>query len=214
MKKIIIMLALLLGSAAIMPQQVKAQSIADLLEQLALDYQKLAGLKNILSQMYRGYEMLTKGYNAVRDVAKGNFDIHQVYLDSLLLVSPAVREYPRTRDVISNQHALVAEYHSAYERFRKDKNFSPEEIAYISKVYNKLVDASQQNLDELSLVVTDSKLRMSDAERLAAIDRIYTGSTVQLTFLRRFNDRNLRTTVQRAGDNGDRENIKTLYGIQ
>jgi hypothetical protein len=63
------------------------------------------------------------------------------------------------------------------------------------------------------MIITDSQLRMSDAERLAAIDRIYTGSHGQLNFLRSFNDRNYRVAVQRARDAGDQQTIRNLYGI-
>jgi len=72
--KILLVVSLLTG---LIPVQSKAQSIADCIEQLTLDYQKLASLKSILSQMYQGYEVLSKGYNAVKDVSQGNFSLHE-----------------------------------------------------------------------------------------------------------------------------------------
>jgi hypothetical protein len=191
----------------------KAQSIAQLTEQLALDYQKLAGLKSILSQMYTGYEVLSKGYHAVKDVSQGNFSLHEAFLDGLLMVSPTVRKYPRVTDILNDQAALISEYHSAYSSFKQDKHFDPDEIGYMLTVYNNLVSASLKNLDDLSMVVSDSKLRMSDAERLAAIDRIYTGGHSQLAFLRSFNDQNYRVALQRAREANDQQTIKSLYGI-
>jgi hypothetical protein len=80
-------------------------------------------------------------------------------------------------------------------------------------VYDHLVNASLRNLDDLTMVVTDSKLRMSDAERLTAIDRIYTDSHSQLSFLRRFNDQANKTALQRSRDVNDRQTLKKLYGI-
>jgi len=41
-------------------------------------------------------------------------------------------------------------------------------------------------MDELAGVITAGKLRMSDAERLKAIDRVYTGTMDKLNFLRAF----------------------------
>jgi len=41
-----------------------------------------------------------------------------------------------------------------------------------------------KNLDELAMVITAGKLRMSDDERLQAIDRIYASIEDQFSFLR------------------------------
>jgi hypothetical protein len=105
------------------PVKSQAQSVAQCLEQLSLDYQKLAGLKSILQQMYKGYEVLNKGYNSVKAVSQGNFSLHEAFLDGLLLVSPTVREYPRIADIINDQGALVSEYKAAYTTFRRDTQF-------------------------------------------------------------------------------------------
>jgi hypothetical protein len=199
--------------AGLLPSTGKAQSIAQDLEQLSLDYQKLAGLKNILKQMYTGYEVLSKGYSAVRDVSQGNFSLHEAFIDGLFIVSPTVRQYPRVADILNDQAMLVSEYQSAWASFRQDKHFNPDEAGYMLTVYNNLVSASLKNLSDLSMIVTDSQLRMSDAERLVAIDRIFTDSHGQLSFLRSFNDRNYRIAVQRAREANDQQTIKKLYGI-
>lgn len=206
----ILIVALLICSA--LPLTSRAQSIADCLEQLALDYQKLSGLKNILSQMYTGYEILTKGYNSVKEVSQGNFDLHKAFLDGLLVVSPTVRKYPRVADIINDQALLLKEYDAAWNSFRQDKHFTPDELGYMLDVYNNLVSGSLKNLSDLAMIITDSRMRMSDAERLAAIDRIFSSSRGQLDFLHSFNDHNYRLALQRADAAGDRETLKTLYG--
>ena len=53
-----------------------AQSIADLVEQLILDEQKLTSMKTTLQEMYDGYTKLQKGFSDIRDVANGNFGLH------------------------------------------------------------------------------------------------------------------------------------------
>src|ERR1700743_2341947 len=109
--KITFMVAVMLSFTA--PLSSKAQTVADCIQQLVLDYQKLASLKNILGQMYTGYSVLTKGYGAVKDVAQGNFSLHEAFLDGLYIVSPTVRKYPRVTDIINYQAALISEYKSA-----------------------------------------------------------------------------------------------------
>jgi hypothetical protein len=212
MKKTIIILLLTLAGA-LAPVAGKAQSVADLLEQLALDYQKLASMKNTLSQMYKGYEVLTRGYNSVKDVSQGNFTLHRIYLDGLLTASPAVRKYPRVNDIMNDQAALVSEYRSAWNSFSHDPNFKPEELSYMRKLYENLLTAGQKDLDDLSVILSDNQLRMNDAERLAAIDRICIDSHSQLNYLRKYNDQAYKTTLQRSDENNDRQSMKTLNGI-
>ncbi|MDO3641236.1 TerB family tellurite resistance protein [Mucilaginibacter sp. L3T2-6] len=213
MKKTISILLIALALGLAVPKAGKAQSIADCIEQLTLDYRKLSGLKRILSQMYQGYEIVSKGYRAVQDVSKGNFSLHEAFLDGLMIVSPAVRQYPRVADIINDQATILSEYRSAWAMFRVNGRFSPDEIVYIMDVYNNLISASLKNINDLTIILTDGRLRMSDAERLAAIDRIYTGGHGQLSFLRGFNDHTYRLAVQRAREAGDQQTLKSLYGI-
>src|ERR1700712_5413348 len=128
MKKTITTTLLCLGLAVGAPLSSRAQSVADVIQQLVLDCQKLASLKNILGQMYTGYSVLTKGYGAVKDVAQGNFSLHEAFIDGLFLVSPAVRKYPRITDIIKDQAALFSEYKSASGTFNRDEHFSPDEL--------------------------------------------------------------------------------------
>ncbi|OOQ60017.1 hypothetical protein [Mucilaginibacter pedocola] len=213
MKKQFKTLVLGLAFAWSAPLNSRAQSVTDCIEQLVLDYQKLAGLKSVLSQMYSGYEILSKGYGAVKNVSQGNFSLHQAFLDGLLLVSPAVRKYPRVADIINGQAALFSEYKNAAKRFNSSGRFSPEELQYLSAVYEQLVDASLKNLDKLSMVMGDSQLRMSDAERLAAIDRIFLDSRSQLSYLRKFNGQAGQTVRLRERYAQDKQNVNSLYGI-
>ena len=214
MKKKIIIGLLALGMTAAMPLSSRAQSITDVIQQLVLDYQKLAGLKNILGQMYTGYTVLSKGYGAVKDVAQGNFKLHEAFLDGLYLVSPTVRKYPRITDIINEQALLVSEYKNASGSFNRDQHFSPDELSYMITVYNNLISQSLKNLDDLALIVTDSKLRMSDAERLGAIDRIYLESHNELSYLRKFDDQAARIRWQRNQGAADKQSVKTIYGIR
>lgn len=194
--------------------EARAQSIADLLEELTLDYQKLAGMKSILKQMQQGYQIVSTGYNSVKGVAKGNFSLHEAFLDGLLLVSPTVRNYPRVRDIINDQAALLSEYSAAYKTYKGGGYFNIAEIDYMSSVYNSLLNSSKRNLDELNMVMSDNKLRMSDDERLKAIDRIYASGRDELTFLRSFNERLSRLAAERAANIQDNNSIRQIYGIK
>ena len=141
-------------------------------QQLLLNWEKLAQFKQMLEDMKTGYQVLYKGYSTIRDISQGNYSLHKTFLDGLMEVSPAVLKYKRVADIISFQIRIVKEYKSAYKSFQENGAFTKQELEHLAKVYSNLFNASLQNLDELSLVITAGKLRMSDDERLQAIDRI------------------------------------------
>jgi len=192
---------------------VKAQSIPQLLAQLAFDIQKLAELKNILTDMYKSYEIIDKGYNDVKNIAEGNFNLHEVFLDGLLAVSPAVKNYERVADIMNAEYTLISEYKSAFVRLQSNGHFTTQELDYISSVYSSLASESLKNLDELVTVITAGKLRMSDDERIGAIDRIYTDMSQKLGFLRTFNRNNSVQALHRARDAGDVDAMKSFYDL-
>ena len=180
-------------------------------QQLLLNVEKLSQLKNILSDMKRGYEVVSKGYNAVKNIAEGNFSLHEVFIDGLMLVSPEVRKYRKIADVISMQADLVSEYKAAFKRFGSSGNFSASELEYLGKVYGQLLDQSMDNLDQLVMVITAGKLRMSDEERLRMIDRVFAELEDKLVFLRSFNRETGLLNLQRAREKAELNLMKGFY---
>ena len=63
------------------------------------------------------------------------------------------------------------------------------------------------------MVITASKLRMSDDERLSSIDKIFAGMQDKLTFLRYFNNNTTLLAVQRAKERNDVSMIQNIYGL-
>ena len=163
------------------------------IQQLLLNVEKLTQFKQILSDMKKGYQILEGGYNTIKDISEGNFSLHKAFLDGLMEVSPTVRNYKRVGDIVNYQIILVREYRNAYDRFQSDGNL--------------------RNLDELLVIITAGKARMSDDERLQAIDRIYADMQDKLMFLRHFNNNTTILAVQRAKERNDARTIRNIYGI-
>jgi hypothetical protein len=156
-------------------------------QQLMLNVEKLSQLKNILSDMKRGFAMLYQGYQQVKQVAEGNFNLHEAFIDGLMAVSPQVRNYHKVGEILKFQTSIMGEYKKAFSQFSGQDVFSAPDLSYLQRVYARLNRESLQNLDRLLLVITASKLRMNDQERLEAIDRIYAEMSDKLVFLRAFN---------------------------
>jgi hypothetical protein len=175
-----------------------AQSVADDIQQLLYDAEKLAQLKQILTQMYQEYTLLHTDYEQIKGLSQGTFSLHQAYLDGLLLVSPAVLGYSKVGNVLTNETKLVTGY---------------QELDGYSGNYNVFLQRGQRDVDELTLVTTDGDLRMSDAERLSAIDRIDADMTKQLNLMHSFNNSVAIMAAQRAQEAGDIGTVRNLYGI-
>jgi hypothetical protein len=182
--------------------------------QLLLNYEKLKQLEEILDNMYKGYKILSQGYNRIKNIAEGNYNLHQLFLDGLYAVNPAVRNYQRIPMIINYQLLLVKEYKRAYNRFKGDPNLTASELRYLENVYSYLVKQSLRNIEELTMIITASKLRMSDDERMRAIDRIYFDMDSKLSFLRYFNNSTQLLALQRAKENSEVTGTQKLYEIE
>lgn len=180
-------------------------------EQLLLNLEKLSQLKNILSDMKKGYTIVSEGYSAVKNISQGNFSIHQVFIDGLSLVSPEVKKYRRIPEIIAMQQNLVATHRSAFGHFSGSGLFRPDELDYFSRVYGQLFSSSIQNLDELLMVITSSQLRMNDEQRLRAIDRIHENVRDKLLFLQEFNEQANLLEIQRTREQSSVGRLKSLY---
>lgn len=211
MKKKRVFIALFVALVSAGPNCASAQAAA--IEQLVLDYEKLSELKTILSDMKKGYEIVSQGYETVKNIASGNFSLHQVFLDALMAVSPAVKNYRRINDIVNAQMEIVKEYKQYYEQFKVDPNFNPDELTYMGLVYGNLFNQSVSSLNELIMVITANQLRMSDAERISAIDRLYNDMQKKLVFLRSFNIQTETLSVQRTAEANDIGTLRKLYGI-
>ena len=183
-------------------------------KQLLLNVEKLAQLKLMLSHMKTGYQILSKGYNTISDISKGNFNLHKTFLDGLLQVSPAVRKYKRVADIIDFQIRIVIEYKSAFAEFKTGKQFTAAEIDYMGRVYGNLFNESLKKLEELAMVITAGELRMSDDERIKAIDRIYQDVTGQYAFLNEFNHSTALLSVQRDNEQREIDLMRKIHGIR
>lgn len=192
----------------------RASAQAEELQQLALNIEKLAQFKQILSDLKKGYEILSRGYGTVRDIAEGNYKLHQAFLDGLYMVSPEVRRYRRVGQIIDYQLVLVGEQRAAARDFSRSDLFSPSEMGYMASVHQRLIAASLNNLEELTLVLTAGQLRMSDDERLQAIDRIHADMEELVMFLRHFNNQSSVLSLQRQRARSEIGLSRELQGIK
>jgi hypothetical protein len=180
-------------------------------EQLLLNVEKLTQLKSILTDMKKGYTILAQGYGSIKQIAQGNFSLHQAFLNGLMLVSPEIKKYRKVAEIIAYQQDLVKTYKSGFGHFKAGGSFSAVELAYLGKVYQQLFEQSLRDLDQLLMVITDGKLAMTDEERLRSIDQIFDEVSDQVEFLRHFNDQIRTLELQRQNEVKDVHRTQNFF---
>jgi len=182
--------------------------------EFGINLERLAQLKSILSTLKKGFDIVSKGYGTVKDLSEGNFKLHQVFLDGLLEVSPAVKKYHKIPEIISMQLALIKRAKSDLNVIIREGGFSLQEMNYIKSVHDNLRSQSLQNLDELVNVTTAGKFRMSDEDRLKAIDRIHQDMIEKLNFLFLFGKNSMSLSLEKKKNEMELNRLKALQGIE
>lgn len=206
MKRIVVIIAVLFFRFSVYAQTQE-------LEQLKINLEKLVQLKLMLAQAKQGYQTLTNGYNAVRDVAKGNFDLHKKQLDLLLVVSDKVRTSPTVQRSLTNYESMEREMKDWMQVARSLGLFTAKELDEMNQDLLMMMAKSKDDRQTLSLVLSDGTLRMSDAERLSLIEMVALDNDQRLSEVRQQIKAQTGIAVARAQTKKDRDAIRRLYGL-
>ena len=209
MKRLVGIVLLVAGLGAV---PCRAQFTSDLIQQLLLDVEKLQDMKSILKDMVKGYEILDKSYTKIRNVAQGRYNLHKLFLDGLLAVSPAVKDYHRVATILDNAYQLVKTSKAAAGRAHSSGLFSGSELDYLDGMFSMLFNRSLQSIEELTMVLTEGRLRMDDAQRLRTIDRVYREVEGELGAVRQLNGETAVQMMQRQKEKNELKILKRLYG--
>lgn len=184
------------------------------IEQLKLDLEKLVQMKMMLQSMYDGNNTLVSGYNQVSSLAKGNFDLHKNYLDQLLQVAPQIRSYPIVQTILDKQSKTLTESVSAYTAYVKSGLFKGIELFGIKSQFDQYKSTVSKKLDQLNLVLSPGALRMSDQERLLAIDRIDRDVGEALNSVRTLVKEQNAVAAVRGQQKKDNNAMRAWYGLK
>lgn len=212
MKKILLPVLLVVTLLTVNLRQACAQ--ANEAAQLALNIQKLAELKSILTTLKKGFDVVSKGYNTVKKLTEGNFSLHKVFLDGLMQVSPAVKKYRKIPEIIEAQTMLIKETKVTIRRVLNAGLFNQGEIDYILGVYQTIASGSLKNLDDLVTIITANSLRMTDDERLSVIDKIYTDMGDKLEFIRDFSQTCSLLALEKSKEKNQISGSEKLLGLK
>lgn len=190
----------------------KGQSVE--IKQLLLNIEKLAQMKAHYQTMLQGYRTLENGYRQVNDLVKGNFLLHQEYLDGLWAVRPSVRQYGRIQMIVQRHRQMVDEYQIVLQQMQSAWLLKTEELQRLKSSMAAVVNRSNGLLDDMMLVLTPGRLRMNDEERIGLINRVDGEGGELLQQFRRIVDGYSALVDRRMQRQREVKSIRSLYGIK
>lgn len=174
---------------------------------------QIAALKIYIDYAQKGYSVAKKGLNTVSDFKRGEFNLHTDYFNSLKTVNPKIKKYARVAEIISLQVKIIKSYGTIYRQIQQDDLFHGDEVDYIKRVFDRLIENCDDNLEELITIVADGQLEMKDDERMKRIDVLYQNMLENHTFCESFSNQTRLMSLSRAKDTKEVKTSRALRGI-
>ena len=174
---------------------------------------QIAVLQIYIGYAQKGYSVAKKGLNTIGDFKRGEFNLHTDYFNSLKTVNPKIKKYARVAKIISLQVKIVKSYGTIYRQVQQDDLFHGDEVDYIKRVFDRLIENCDDNLEELITIITDGQLEMKDDERMNRIDVLYKNMIDNHTFCESFSNQTRLLSLSRAKDRNDVKTSRALQGF-
>lgn len=149
----------------------------------------------------------------IADWVKKQRDLYKEYYDELKKVKAVVSYYFKIKQLAEKNLQVVEAYQRMWALLQKDPAFTADERKYMKKVYDSILDETAKNVELLSSVVKSFTLQMTDAERLALIDKAAARVDNNYSDLLSFNRENKMLSLSRAKTQQDIDVVKALYGL-
>jgi len=176
--------------------------------------EQIAALHTYISYAKKGYDIVNKGVTTVRNIKKGDFNLHRDFFNHLKTVNPKISNYTKVADIIAYQFRIIKQTKEAVAGIRVTKQFTLQEIDYCAAVLDNLIAECIKTIDELLLIITDGKLEMKDDERLKRIDRLYADIQDKYAFTSTFSEDMALLAMQRLSEQVQINHSKILNGIK
>lgn len=222
MKKLMLLVLLSAGLAILPTQQTQAGwwiIVKEILKKviLAIDAQvqqlqnKTIALQNAQKALENALSKLK--FEEISDWTEKQRAQYAKYFDELQKVKNWIATFRKVKRISEQQAGLVKQYQKVFGLLRQDEHFSAAELDYMFRVYSGMIDATIRDVEQVTLAVKVLTTKMSDAERLAIIERVATSIERISSDMQRYTDQNIRLSLQRAKDREEVGAIREWYGL-
>lgn len=217
-KTILIKNSLLLCAVLITSVSLKAQTWSEWFKQkkTKLKYiaQQIAAFKVYEDYLRQGYRIVDDGWSVINDIKHGDFDLHHNYFSSLKEVSHLIKEYGKITGITTLQLQILQTNDNIEKIVHSNKYLQTQEINYINKILNNLLNNCTDDLNELQILTKSGSVSMKDDERLQRIDNLYANMRDKYAFTKHFESSVRVLTLLRARVSNDINRSQLLYGTK
>ncbi|NOT50137.1 MAG: hypothetical protein HOP10_02550 [Chitinophagaceae bacterium] len=176
--------------------------------------QQIAALQVYINYAKKGYSIVSGGINTIRDIKKGDLNLHNTFFSSLKTINPKISRYAKVADIISYQVRIIKLARQTLQSIREANQFSIEEIEYCKMVLDAMLDDCIQSITELIEIITPDKLQVTDDERLVRIDKLYLDMQDKFTFSNVMSEDISLLALQRLSEQIEINRSKLINGIK
>jgi hypothetical protein len=191
----------------------KAQTFAEWFRQNSTQkkylLQQIAALQVYSDYLKQGYQIAAKGLTSISGSLNAENGLHATYYGRMKTVDPAVKNNDMVKDIAAWQEDILARLAG----IDQITGITASEKNYLNNVRVAVLKDCNNQINTLQNVVTDGKLVMSDAERIALIGKIHAAMLDNYQFASGFMAQAQIFAARRQQEQNQAIAAKQLYGI-
>lgn len=169
------------------------------------------GIVNTTRQIVQTSSTATNMLNNFKEVQKV-YNQGKEYYDALKSVHNLVKDARKVQKTILMVGEISDIYVNNFGKMLNDPNFSVEELNAIADGYTKLLEQSNDVLNEMKSVVNITTLSLSDKDRMDIVNSCYDSMANYRNLVQYYTNKNIGVSYLRAKKKGDLARITALYG--
>lgn len=134
------------------------------------------------------------------------------YYDALKAVNNLVKDAKKVQKTILMAGEISDIYMHNFQKMMSDPNYSIEELNAIANGYAKLLEQSNDVLNELKGVVNISTLSLSDKDRMDVVNSCHESMVNYRNLVKYYTNKNIGVSYLRAKKKGETARVTALYG--
>ncbi|MDH6310009.1 hypothetical protein M2451_002899 [Dysgonomonas sp. PFB1-18] len=134
------------------------------------------------------------------------------YYDALKAVNKLVKDARKVQKTILMVGEVSDIYVNNFQKMLQDPNYSIDELNAIATGYAKLLEQSNDVLNELKGVVNISTLSLSDKDRMDVVNSCHDSMVEYRNLVKYYTNKNIGVSYLRAKKKGETARVNALYG--
>lgn len=196
-----------------MAATVKAQTFAEWFQQNSTQrkylLQQIAALQVFSTYLKQGYRVADNGMGSISGSLGTENSLHTSYYNRMDVAGAPVKNDGQVKDILSWQNDILA----ILEDIDRIDGLTNEENKYLSSVRSAVLKDCEQQISTLQSVVTDGKVKMSDADRIVLISQIHAAMQENYHFATGFTNQAKAYALQRRQKQKDVLVAKQINGV-